>query len=130
MEEQKPVVVVTGGAGFVGSNLCARLLTEGYRVIAIDNLFAGSEQAIPSGVEFRRGHTKDIATLVPETPQLVYHLGEYARVEQSLEEQPSLVWDLNTAGTFAVVEFCRIKKVKLVYAGSSTKFGDDGRAHV
>lgn len=128
MEAQKPLVVVTGGAGFVGSNLCARLLAEGYRVIAIDNLFAGTEQALPPGVDFRRGHTKDIATLVPETPQLVYHLGEYARVEQSLEEQPSLVWDLNTAGTFAVAEFCRIKKVKLVYAGSSTKFGDDGKA--
>jgi UDP-glucose 4-epimerase len=128
MDEKKPLVVVTGGAGFVGSNLCARLLSEGYRVIALDNLFAGSEQALPEGVEFRKGHTKDIAILVPETPHLVYHLGEYARVEQSLEEAPSLVWDLNTAGTFAVVEFCRSKKVKLVYAGSSTKFGDDGKA--
>jgi UDP-glucose 4-epimerase len=128
MDEKKPLVVVTGGAGFVGSNLCARLLADGCRVVAIDNLFAGSEQALPPGVEFRQGHTKDIASLVPEIPQLVYHLGEYARVEQSLEEDPSLVWDLNTAGTFAVVEFCRSRKVKLVYAGSSTKFGDDGKA--
>lgn len=122
------VAVVTGAAGFVGSNLCSRLLAEGYQVIGIDNLFAGVRDAVPEGVNFREGHTKDIAELIPETPTIVYHLGEYARVEQSLEEEPALVWDLNTRGTFAVADFCLKKKAKLVYAGSSTKFGDDGKA--
>lgn len=120
--------MVTGGAGFVGSNLCARLVEAGHRVIAIDSLFAGSAAAVPAGVEFREGHTKDIDTLVPESPDVVYHLGEYARVEQSLEEDPKLMWEMNKVGTFAVADFCRRKKAKLVYAGSSTKFGDDGKA--
>ena len=52
-------------------------------------------------------------------------MGEYARVEKSLEE-PDLVWDLNIRGTFSVLEFCRDRGAKLVYAGSSTKFGDGG----
>lgn len=124
---QGTLVLVTGGAGFVGSNLIRRLLAEGARVISLDNYFAGTEAAHVSGVEYRAGHTKDIERLVPETPDLIYHLGEYSRVEQSLEE-PDVVNDLNTVGTAAVLEFWRKRKCKLVYAGSSTKFGDDGLA--
>lgn len=119
------LILVTGGAGFIGSNLCRRLQSEGNTVISLDNYFTGSRENHVPGVEYREGHTKDIAQLIPETPDLVYHLGEYSRVERSLEE-PALVWDLNKAGTFAVLEFCRTKNVKVVYAGSSTKFGDGG----
>ncbi len=121
----KKLVLVTGGAGFVGSHLCERLITLGHQVICLDNYFTGTEDNHIPGVEYRRGHTKDIEKLVPETPDLVYHLGEYARVEVSLNEPP-LVWDLNKVGTFSVVEFCRKRNCKIVYAGSSTKFGDGG----
>lgn len=118
-------ILVTGGAGFIGSHLCERLVREGHRVISLDNYFTGSRENHVPGVEYREGHTKDIESLVPETPDLVYHLGEYSRVEKSFEE-PALVWDLNKDGTFAVLEFCRKKGPKLIYAGSSTKFGDGG----
>lgn len=126
MSHQK-LVVVTGGAGFVGSNLIKRLLAEGYRVISLDNYFAGSHEAHIAGAEYREGHTRDIEALVPETPDLIYHLGEYSRVEQSLQE-PDVVWDLNIFGSHAVFEFWRKRKCKLVYAGSSTKFADGGLA--
>jgi len=116
---------VTGGAGFVGSHLCKRLAAEGHTVISLDNYFTGSRENHVAGVEYREGHTKDIEKHVPETPDIVYHLGEYSRVEISLTE-PALVWDLNKDGTFGVLEFCRKRNVKLVYAGSSTKFGDGG----
>ncbi len=118
-------ILVTGGAGFVGSALCRRLKEEGHTVISLDNYFTGSKDNHIEGVEYREGHTKNITTLVPETPDLVYHLGEYSRVEKSFED-PELVWDLNKAGTFGVAEFCRTRGVKMVYAGSSTKFGDGG----
>lgn len=123
---QGKFVLVTGGAGFVGSNLVKRLVADGNRVISLDNNFAGTSESVP-GVDYRHGHTKDIAALVPETPDLIYHLGEYARVEQSLEE-PEVVHDLNVVGTNAVLEYWKKKKCKLVYAGSSTKFGDGGLA--
>lgn len=127
------LALVTGGAGFIGSHLCARLVRDGYRVISLDNYFTGSKDNHVEGVEYREGHTKDIATLVPETPDIIYHLGEYSRVEVSLTE-PALVWDLNKDGTFGVLEFWRQKNktatCKLVYAGSSTKFGDGGLGRV
>ena len=119
--------VVTGGAGFVGSHLCERLVTEGYQVISLDNYFTGSLDNHVAGAEYRTGHTKDIATLVPENPDVIFHLGEYSRVAPSLTE-PAVVWDLNVLGTLAVLEYWRSKKCKLVYAGSSTKFVQDARA--
>jgi UDP-glucose 4-epimerase len=122
--EQK-TILVTGGAGFVGSNLIARLVKEGHHVISLDNYFAGTRDAHVAGVEYREGHTKDIATHIPEDVDLIFHLGEYSRVEQSVLE-PDLVRDLNTTGTAAVVEFWKARRCKLVYAGSSTKFGDGG----
>jgi UDP-glucose 4-epimerase len=118
-------IVVTGGAGFIGSHLCERLAKEGHTVISLDNYFTGSKDNHVTGVEYREGHTKDIERHIPETPDLIYHLGEYSRVEKSLEE-PALVWDLNKDGTFGIVEFWRKKKFELIYAGSSTKFGDGG----
>ena len=113
-------VLVTGGAGFIGSHLCERLVKEGNTVISLDNYFTGSKDNHVEGVEYREGHTKDIETLVPETPDLIFHLGEYSRVAKSLEE-PELVFDLNMEGTFGVLEYWRKRGVKLVYAGSSTK---------
>ena len=125
MSESQKMILITGGAGFVGSNLCERLVAEGYRVISLDNYFTGSTDNHIDGVEYREGHTKDIARLVPETPDLLYHLGEYSRTEQSHFE-PEIVFELNTVGTFSVLEFVREKKCKLIYAGSSTKFADGG----
>lgn len=126
MAKQK-LILVTGGAGLVGSNLIKRLLQEGCQVISLDNYFAGTKEAHVDGAEYREGHTKDIERLVPETPDLIYHLGEYSRVEQSVLE-PDVVHDLNTVGTAAVIEYWRKRKCKLLYAGSSTKFGDGGTA--
>lgn len=123
--EEKKTVLVTGGAGFIGSHLCERLVKERYKVISLDNYFTGTRDNHIEGVEYREGHTKDIEKYVPESPDIIYHLGEYSRVERSLSE-PSLVWDLNKDGTFGILEFWRSRKCKLVYAGSSTKFGDGG----
>lgn len=123
--EKTKTILVTGGAGFIGSHLCERLTKSGHKVISLDNYFTGSKHNHIDGVEYREGHTKEIAKHIPETPSIIYHLGEYPRVEQSVLE-PDVVHDLNTLGTKAVIEFWKEKKCKLVYAGSSTKFGDAG----
>lgn len=127
--DKPKLVLVTGGAGFIGSHLCERLVKEGHKVVSLDNYFTGSRDNHVPGVEYREGHTRDIEQFVPETPDLIYHLGEYSRVEVSLSE-PELVWDFNVHGTFGVLEFWRKHKCKLVYAGSSTKFGDGGLGRV
>jgi UDP-glucose 4-epimerase len=121
------LILVTGGAGFVGSHLCERLAADGNRVISLDNYFVGTKDNHVPGVEYREGHTKDIEALVPETPDVIYHLGEYSRVHKSLEE-PELVWDMNVCGTLAVLEYWRKRRCKLVYAASSTKSETASRA--
>lgn len=118
-------ILVTGGAGFIGTHLVRRLVADGHSVISLDNYFTGSKENHVPGAEYREGHTKDIKTLIPESPDLIFHLGEYSRVERSLSE-PEVVWDLNKDGTFAVLEFVRERGGKIIYAGSSTKFGDGG----
>ena len=120
-------ILVTGGAGHVGSHVIEQLVGDKRnRVISLDNYFNGSRDNHIPGAEYREGHTKDIDGHVPETPDLVYHLGEYARIAPSFEDVDQ-VYDMNIAGTFAVAEFCRIRKVKkLVYAASSTKFAIEG----
>ncbi len=121
MKKQK-TILVTGGAGFIGSHLIEKLIKDkNNRVISLDNYFTGLKENHIKGAEYRRGHTKDIEKHIPETPDIIYHLGEYSRVAASLNE-PELVWDLNIRGTQGVLEFWRKKKCKLVYAGSSTKF--------
>ncbi len=121
------LVLVTGGAGHVGSHLIEQLLKDpNNRVISLDNYSNGSKANHIRGAEYRKGHTKNIDRLAPETPDIVYHLGEYARIAPSFDE-PARVIDLNIVGTSAVLEFCRTRNVsKLVYAASSTKFADDG----
>jgi UDP-glucose 4-epimerase len=122
-----PIVLVTGGAGHVGSHVVEMLAADpGNRVISLDNYFSGRTENHVPGVEYRRGHTKDIEALIPESPDIVYHLGEYARIAPSFDDV-RLVYDMNITGTFAVVEFCRARSVaKLVYAASSTKFATEG----
>ena len=120
-------IVVTGGAGFVGSHLCERLVKEGNKVISLDNYFTGLRENHVAGVDYREGHTKDIAKHISEKPDVIFHLGEYSRIAPSLNE-PDVVWDLNIAGTLSVLEWCRAVGGKLVYAGSSTKFTKDDRS--
>jgi len=121
--KKQKIILVTGGAGFIGSHLCERLVKEDHKVISLDNYFTGSEKNHIKGVKYIKGHTKDIEKHIKEIPDIIYHLGEYSRVAKSIEE-PELVWDLNMDGTFGVLEFWRKIKCKLIYAGSSTKFSD------
>jgi len=123
---KKKKILVTGGAGFVGSHLCERLAKNtNYDVYSLDNYFTGSKQNHVDNVTYIKGDTKDIADLVKFAPDMVYHLGEYSRVEQSFDDMEK-VWEYNKDGIFRVLEFVRKAGCKILYAGSSTKFGDGG----
>ncbi|MEA2018014.1 MAG: NAD-dependent epimerase/dehydratase family protein [Campylobacterota bacterium] len=119
-------ILVTGGAGFVGSHLCERLAQDKNNdVYSLDNYFTGSKDNHVSNVTYIEGNTTDIDTLIEFSPDMVYHLGEYSRVEQSFDDIEK-VWKFNKDGIFAVLEFVRKHGCKILYAGSSTKFGDGG----
>jgi UDP-glucose 4-epimerase len=117
-------ILITGGAGFVGSHLAEVLVQQGHRVISYDNYFTGSRNNHIPGVEYIRGDTQFLNPSALPKPDLVYHLGEYSRVEQSFDEV-QLVHDYNVKGTFKVLEAVRQWGCKIVYSGSSTKFADD-----
>ncbi len=122
----KKKILVTGGAGFVGSNLCERLSqNSNYEVYSLDNYFTGSKDNHVLHVNYIEGLTSDIDKLIDFEPHTIYHLGEYSRVEQSFDDIEK-VWRYNKDGIFAVLEFARKTGAKIVYAGSSTKFGDGG----
>ncbi|MDP2850902.1 MAG: NAD-dependent epimerase/dehydratase family protein [Sulfuricurvum sp.] len=119
-------ILVTGGAGFVGSHLCERLSKNpNYEVYSLDNYFTGSETNHVPNVTYIKGETAQISELITFNPDMVYHLGEYSRVEQSFDDIEK-VWRYNKDGIFAVLEFVRKVGCKILYAGSSTKFGDGG----
>lgn len=126
----KKTVIVTGAAGLIGPSLIERLLPT-YRVVGLDNYFIGRKENHIEGAEYVEGHTKDIETLLGrEEPAIIFHLGEYSRVEQSFSDL-ELVWESNVRGTFQVLQYWKKRGAsgqacKLVYAGSSTKFSDGG----
>lgn len=123
---KKKIALITGGAGFIGSHLCERLYQLGnYKVYSLDNYFTGSKDNHIEGVTYIQGTTSEIDSVIDFTPDYIYHLGEYSRVEQSFEDVEQ-VWKFNKEGIFTVLQFCRKTGAKLIYAGSSTKFGDGG----
>ena len=126
MNLENKKILVTGGAGFVGSNLCkALVLYENTKVYSLDNYFTGKVENHTDGVQYIKGETLFIDDLINFKPDIIFHLGEYSRVEQSFEDIKK-VWRYNSEGIFAVLEFVKKTRAKLIYAGSSTKFGDNG----
>jgi len=120
----KKQILVTGGAGFIGSNLCEKLSEDpNNEVYSIDNYFTGSVANHVDNVTYIVGDVCDIDTLVNFSPHIIYHLGEYSRVEQSFDDIEK-VWKFNKGGIFSILEFVRRTKSKLVYSGSSTKYSD------
>ena len=121
------MILVTGGAGFIGSRLCARLVSLGLEVVAVDDYLEGSRSNHVAGVHYVEGHTRHIARLIDRRPDLVFHLGEFSRVEASFA-WAERVRDSNVIGTAAMLEFWIAQRCRLVYAGSSTRFAQDASA--
>jgi UDP-glucose 4-epimerase len=122
-------ILVTGGAGFVGSNLVKRLKNETHNVVVIDNYSAGKHENEIADVTYINDHTKNINNIVlPFNPDVVFHLGEYSRIHPSFNEYER-VWNYNTVGTFEVVNFCMKRNIKIIYAASSTRFASEGLDH-
>jgi UDP-glucose 4-epimerase len=118
-------ILVTGGAGFVGSHLCETLHNLGYIVTSLDNYFTGTTNNHIDGVEYLTGSTESILDIMgTRSFDTIYHLGEYSRVEQSFDDF-DLVWNFNKIGTHEVLKYTRKTNAKLIYAGSSTKFADN-----
>ncbi len=119
-------MLVTGGAGFIGTNLVRMLVEEGYRVRVFDNYLGGrfSERIVP-GVEYREGDIRDLAQVeqAAEGVQGIFHLAAVPRVPYSVEH-PLETNDHNVTGTLHVLLAARKQGVKrVVFSTSSSIYG-------
>ena len=121
--------LVTGGAGFIGSNIAEALVKRGEEVVVLDNLSTGYEKNIAhlrGAVKFIEGDIRDAGDVRGAMAGVDYVLHEaaLASVPRSIED-PVLVTDVNVGGTLVVLEEARRAKVKrFVYAASSSAYGD------
>lgn len=122
-------VLVTGGAGFIGSHLCEALDALGAQVIALDDLSGGSEDNLrgrSSRVRFVRGSILDMELLRAQVEgcRWIFHQAALGSVPQSLR-QPRLYYEVNVTGTLNVLEAARQAKAqRVIYAASSSAYGE------
>lgn len=116
-------VIVTGGAGFVGSHLVEKLILGNCDVTVIDNYSSGSTDNHIHGAKYISGTCLEINSLLKDVSEVDYlfHLGEYSRVERSFEDI-DIVMKSNNNSFFEVIKFANKLNAKLIYSASSTKF--------
>lgn len=129
---ENSIFLVTGGAGFIGSNLCEAILEMGYRVRCLDDLSTGKQANVDlflnhPNYEFIKGDIKDLDTCIRACEGVDYVLNQAAwgSVPRSIE-MPLFYAINNIIGTVNMLEAARLQKVKkFVYASSSSVYGDE-----
>ena len=129
--KMKNLIIVTGGAGFVGSNLIEYLLNRtNYKIISLDDYSSGLKKnhIVNKRVKYLKGNTSNISKILKKYKNKinsVFHFGEFARIFQSFEDFDKC-YDSNSIGTKAVFKFCLDNKIKLIYSATSASLGNSG----
>ena len=126
----KKKIVITGGAGFVGSNLIKYLLKKTkYDLISLDNYSTGSRKnhVKTKRVKYIKSDTKNINKVLknPKNIHSLFHFGEFARIYQSFIKMEECI-NSNTIGSNAVLNFCLSNNIKLIYSATSATIGNKG----
>lgn len=119
--------IVTGGAGFIGAHLAARLLSEGWDVLVVDNLSSGHERNIPAGADFiwmDLTNEDSLALLPTSGVDAVFHLASHVGQELSFEN-PIYDFKANALSTMILLKWCLSAKVgKFIFASTMNVYGD------
>ena len=113
-------ILVTGGEGFIGTNLIKRLLQDGHEVISIDNYNTGLKENHQEGCEYLEHDIRSITSYNFINPDVVFHMAAIARIQPSFKN-PIDYFTTNANGTLNLVNWCAENNVSLIYAGSSSK---------
>ena len=116
-------ILVTGGAGFIGSNLIKHLLNKGHEVISLDNYSTGLRKNHIDGCTYYTNSIHNITGYddkFMKNMDVVYHMAAIARIQPSFS-RPEEYIDVNFDGTYEVVKYCIKNNTPLIYAGSSSK---------
>ena len=116
-------ILVTGGAGFIGTNLIKKLLSEGHEVVSLDDYETGTQENEVEGVTYVMGDIDSLTYWKGEGFDLCYHLAALSRIQPSFED-PTETFRVNTQGSQVVAEWARLNDVKVIYAGSSSRWHD------
>ena len=111
-------VLVTGGAGFVGTNLIKRLLSDGHKVVSIDNYYTGKEENHQKGCKYLNHDLRNLTEFMDV--DVVFHLAAIARIQPSFK-LPKEYFTTNANATLNLVDWCANNNVPIIYAGSSSK---------
>tara|TARA_Y100000114_G_scaffold157230_1_gene188211 strand:+ start:917 stop:1777 length:861 start_codon:yes stop_codon:yes gene_type:complete len=116
-------ILVTGGAGFVGTNLIKKLLKERHDVFSLDNYSIGTEDNHVKGCKYVFGDVNDVDIHFEGGRKfdLIYHLAALSRIQPSFDS-PNRTFIANTIGTQKICEFAKKSNTKIVYSGSSSKW--------
>lgn len=126
MSTQKTKVVVTGGAGFIGSYLVRELVKSGFDVRVVDNLAAGKKERLVPEAILHQVDIRDFEKLVPifKGAKFVFHTAALPRVQPSIQD-PRTTHEVNVVGTLNVLVAARDAGVKrVIYSSSSSVYGD------
>ena len=113
-------ILVTGGAGFIGTNLIKALLKEEHNIVSIDNYSTGLKSNHQPGVQYIEFDIRNINDYSAWGKfDIVYHLAAIARIQPSFE-QPEEYFITNANATFKIARYCSDNNIPLIYAGSSS----------
>ena len=114
-------ILVTGGAGFVGTNLIKRLLKDGHNVVSLDNYSTGKKENEQEGCTYYDCDIRDVVDFgyFMEKPDVIYHLGALARIQPSFE-YPANTLEVGILGTLNVLEWAKEVDSRVIFAGSSS----------
>ncbi|MDC2987331.1 NAD-dependent epimerase/dehydratase family protein [Candidatus Pelagibacter bacterium] len=127
---KKDIIIVTGGAGFVGTNLIKLLLKKTkYKIVSLDDYSSGTKlnHIRSPRLKYIKGKTVNISKLIRNIRRInsVFHFGEFARIYQSFVKMNECI-DSNSVGSNAVFNFCLKNKIKLIYSATSASLGNKG----
>ena len=111
--------IVTGGVGFVGTNLIKRLLSENYKVISIDNYSTGKKENEQDGCKYFDNNIMLADYVLFEDADVIFHMAALARIQPSLI-RPKETIEANVNGTLNILEIARKYNTQVIFAGSSS----------